>query len=366
MSIFAENAALDDRYGALDDRNQPNVRPSRFGLSQYTSKRLADLRARRAEMDQSDDSSSDFQQKRELREARESRSFTSRLGSSTDNKQDETPLRHNMDVCKTNNGKIEGTTTTSSSVSKPATRIATVSSTTGSVNIDMNSYRSRRADSTSDACNSPHKTLGAFDSNKSASKVDDHDHMDYRARRAASGMDVSKSGTENTGDRHRTEQTGYARSVTSSSFSDSTGKMADTRRDVRLGNASSLGDSAWKTTDTRRDVQSAMTSTVSNTYGSAAANNMNSVNTQQDSVSLTTTLLTITNLAASIQGDDLSHVCWQCYHVTGVDFSVGVNLYLTSKHAVIVLDSVEANMGGGCWSMSKFCSQYSRASSAHL
>ena len=230
----SENAALDDRHGALEDNS---VRPSRFGLSNYTSKRLADLRARRAEMDQSDDPS-DFQQKREARDARESSSVTSRIGGSTssDSKQDERPAprRRDVEIGKTNNGADEGVSVKSSHVSIPALGGANSSSTT--VSVSIGSYRSRQTDPPNDVQKSV-KTESAFDSNRAAPKKDDVevDHTDsYRIRRAIAAVDVPKTGTESASERYRSEQTGYRDSrVATSSLSDSTGKNADSRREVQ-------------------------------------------------------------------------------------------------------------------------------------
>ena len=263
-------------------------------------------------MDQSDDSPSDFQQKREARDARESHSYTSRLGGSTssDQKQDETSSRHNVDVSKPNSGKLEGITVTSTSVPKPASRVTTVSSTTGSVNVEKENYRSRRADPTNDATKSPQKISPTFDSNKSASKVDDVDHMDsYRSRRAASGMDQPKSGMDAISERHRSEQTGYGRPIPSS-FTDSIGKTA---------------------TDTRRDVRSGVTSNGSNTHTSTANNNMNAANARLITVSLKAILLIVKHPVISLKGAKVRHPS-----VIGAYVSVAVKGRLTTGTAYVL------------------------------
>ena len=268
----AENAALDDRHGALEDNG---VRPSRFGLSNYTSKRLADLRARRAEMDQSDDPS-DFQQKGEVRDAPESSGVTSRIGGSTssDGKQDERPAprRRDIDIGKTNNGADEGVSVKSSHVSIPALGGANSSSTT--VSVSIGSYRSRQTDPPNDVQKSI-KTSSAVDSNKAATKKDDVDHTDsYRIRRATAGVDMPKSGTESGSERYRSGETGYSR-VATSSLSDSTGKNIDSRRDV----------------------QSTVTSNGSLAHGRVATNGSDSDSTNP--VSLSTTLTSAMCVTAS-------------------------------------------------------------------
>ena len=252
-------------------------------------------------MDQSDDSPSDFQQKREVRDARESHSYTSHIGGSTssDHKQDETSSRHNVDVSKPNSGKLEGITITSTAVPKPATRVTTVSSTTGSVNLEKENYRSRRVDPTNDPPKSPKKISPTFDSNKSASKVDDVDHMDsYRSRRAASGVDQPKSGMDSISERHRSEQTGYGRPIPSS-FTDSIGKTA---------------------TDTRRDVRSGVTTNGSNTQTSPANNTMNAANARLITVSVTAILLIVKHLVVSLKGAKVRRLS-----VAGVEVFVAVN-----------------------------------------